>query len=113
MRKDYHFVHSTATKAGKVLTLFQVSCLGHHHYEIRLPVESASAVSKLLGTYDCSLTEAMAHLAEIARDLDYADRNECPSCDGYGDHGFEEETGFRHVCYGCYGSGKYFTGGRQ
>lgn len=30
---------------------------------------------------------------------------ECPSCDGFGDHGIDE-AGCWMVCYGCGGSGK-------
>lgn len=30
----------------------------------------------------------------------------CESCGGFGDHGFEEETGNPYVCYACGGTGK-------
>jgi hypothetical protein len=30
----------------------------------------------------------------------------CESCDGFGDHGVEEESGCLYVCYACGGTGK-------
>lgn len=30
---------------------------------------------------------------------------QCPSCDGFGDHGIEEESGCRYACYACGMSG--------
>lgn len=35
-----------------------------------------------------------------------AKKADCPSCDGYGDHGVEEESGCLYVCYCCGGSGR-------
>ena len=29
----------------------------------------------------------------------------CESCGGFGDHGYEEETGCAYTCYACYGTG--------
>jgi len=29
----------------------------------------------------------------------------CESCDGFGDHGVEEETGRLYICYSCGGTG--------
>lgn len=37
----------------------------------------------------------------------YKALNRCPSCDGWGDHGVEEESGCLYVCYSCGGTGKY------
>jgi hypothetical protein len=32
----------------------------------------------------------------------------CIRCYGLGDHGFEEETGCRYICYSCGGTGKHY-----
>jgi hypothetical protein len=32
----------------------------------------------------------------------------CMRCGGWGDHGFEEETGRLYTCYACCGTGKYY-----
>ena len=35
-----------------------------------------------------------------------SERNEvCESCGGFGDHGYEEESGMPYTCYACYGTG--------
>jgi len=34
--------------------------------------------------------------------------NICPSCEGAGDHGIEEETGCPYICYACGGTGKFY-----
>ena len=41
----------------------------------------------------------------------YQFQNICPSCDGCGDHGYDED-GCMYVCYGCGGNGKYFQGSK-
>lgn len=33
--------------------------------------------------------------------------DKCTSCGGWGDHGFEEETGFLYTCHACFGTGQY------
>ena len=45
--------------------------------------------------------------AEIALDDYFRHQNRCPSCDGWGDHGVEEETNCLYTCYGCGGTGRY------
>jgi DnaJ-class molecular chaperone len=38
----------------------------------------------------------------------YCKKNEleyCPSCGGFGNHGFEEESGNEYICYACGGTG--------
>lgn len=44
---------------------------------------------------------------EYCRDEQCLALDECPSCNGWGDHGFEEETGRMHYCYACCGTGRY------
>lgn len=46
---------------------------------------------------------------EYCLDEQYSILDECPSCNGWGDHGFEEETGRMHYCYACCGTGKYYV----
>lgn len=48
-------------------------------------------------------------LSDEAYDAYHRHRNICPSCDGFGDHGVEEETGRLYICFGCGGTGKYRT----
>jgi DnaJ-class molecular chaperone len=36
----------------------------------------------------------------------YKHNNLCPSCNGSGDHGYDEE-GLPYICYGCGGTGNY------
>lgn len=43
----------------------------------------------------------------LAREAYYEALNRCPRCDGFGDHGLDED-GCLYVCYGCGGTGKYF-----
>lgn len=45
---------------------------------------------------------------EYCRDEQCSTLDVCPNCDGWGDHGFEEETGFILYCYACCGTGKYY-----
>ena len=42
----------------------------------------------------------------------YQFQNICPSCNGCGDHGYDE-TGCPYICYGCGGNGKYFINGSK
>lgn len=45
---------------------------------------------------------------EWCHELQAEELGTCTTCDGYGDHGFEEETGCLYTCYGCGGTGKYY-----
>ena len=45
--------------------------------------------------------------ADDAREAMYAAMNVCPSCEGCGDHGVEEDTGCLFTCYGCDGTGRF------
>lgn len=45
---------------------------------------------------------------EYCLDEQYSILDVCPSCNGWGDHGYEEETDRVHYCYACCGSGKYY-----
>lgn len=59
------------------------------------------------------IADLMAAIEEYDIERSYAEMNRCPSCDGWGDHGYEEETNCRYICYGCGGTGKYSVGGRK
>lgn len=40
-------------------------------------------------------------------DEQYAALDICPSCHGYGHHGYEEDTGCLYSCYACGETGRY------
>ncbi len=35
----------------------------------------------------------------------------CDNCGGWGDHGFEEDSGLPYICYSCGGTGKLVDAG--
>lgn len=61
-------------------------------------------------TFTAEYNEYAQVMAAEAREAYFAAQNICPSCDGFGDHGVEEESGCLYVCYGCGGTGKYNEG---
>ena len=44
--------------------------------------------------------ECAEYIQSLGKVPDY-----CESCDGFGDHGIEEETGRLYICYSCGGTG--------
>lgn len=63
-----------------------------------------------INTFTAEYNEYAQVMAAEAREAYFAAQNICMSCDGFGDHGVEEETGCLYVCYGCGGTGKYNEG---